>query len=168
MRPRLIWRLGLVGVALAAVPAGRLAAQEPLHDRPGLEELRRRVRERVAQRLRDELRLNDEQMRRLRATVGTYGRERRELEARQRALRSALADQLRPGVAAEPDSVARLMDELARTRVRYAETFGTEQAEMSAYLDPVQRARIALLRERLAERGRALRRRPFRQGAPPE
>lgn len=154
----------LVAMALLlAAPLARLSAQEPLRDRPRLEELRRRVRERVARRVQDELRLDDQQMRRLRTTVATFGGARRELESRQRSLREALAGQLRPGVAADPDSVAHLMRDLLDARVQVAESYRAEQAEMASYLDPVQRARIALLRERLAERG-GPRRRPLLEG----
>jgi len=163
MRRTWIWALALAAVTVPA-PA---AAQQPAPERPRLEELRRRVRERLAQRIQADLRLSDEQMSRLRVTVGTFGARRRELEARQLAIRTALAGQLRPGGAAAPDSVARLMDELADVRVRYAETYRAELDEMSGYLDPVQRARITLLRERLVERGREFRRRrPFLEGRP--
>ena len=163
MRRTWIWALVLAAVTMPA-PA---VAQQPVPERPRMEELRRRVRERLAQRIQADLRLSDEQMSRLRVTVGTFGARRRELEARQLAIRTALAGQLRPGGAAAPDSVARLMDELADVRVRYAETYRAELAEMSGYLDPVQRARISLLRERLVERGHEFRRRrPFLEGRP--
>lgn len=163
MRRTWIWALALAAVTVSA-PA---MAQQPAPERPRLEELRRRVRERLAQRIQADLRLSDEQMSRLRVTVGTFGARRRELEARQLAIRTALAGQLRPGGAAASDSVARLIDELAEVRVRYAETYRAELAEMSGYLDPVQRARITLLRERLVERGREFRRRrPFLEGRP--
>jgi len=121
------------------------------------------VRERVAARIQQELNLTPDQMRRLRGTVGTYAGRRRDLEARQRLLREALGGQLRPGVAPSPDSVARLTDQLMDVRVRYAESFRAEQREMAQYLDPVQRAKITLLRERLSNRARELhRRRPWR------
>jgi len=158
---RTLWGMALV-VTLAglAVPAH---AQEPAPGRPRVEELRRRVRERVAARIQRELNLTPDQMQRLRGTVGTYAGRRRDLEARQRLLREALGAQLRPGVAPSPDSVARLTDQLMDVRVRYAESFRTEQREMAQYLDPVQRAKITLLRERLSNRARELhRRRPWR------
>ena len=159
------WLFGILLVA--AAPAAR--AQAPGVDRPRLEQLRQRVRERYTERVRQELDLTDAQMQRLRATVGTYGAERRDMEAKQREVRAALAHQLGPGVAASRDSVARLTDELMALRVRYAESFRGEQAEMAKYLDPVQRAKITLLRERLLNRAREMRpRRPFmeRRGRP--
>jgi Spy/CpxP family protein refolding chaperone len=157
---RTLWVIALAVTFLGA--AGPAQAQEPAPGRPRLEELRRRIRERVAQRIQQELNLTPDQMQRLRTTVGTYAGRRRDLEARQRDLRIALGGQLRPGVAASPDSVARLTDELMDVRVRYAESFRAEQRELAQYLDPVQRAKITLLRDRLTNRAQELRhRRPF-------
>jgi chromosome segregation ATPase len=166
MRPLTVGMFAL-GILLAAAPA---RAQEPAPSRPRAEELRRRVRERLAERVRQQLDLTDDQMRQLRSTVGKFGGRRRDMEARQRSLREALAGELRPGVGASRDSVARLTDELMELRVRYAESFREEQAELARYLDPVQRARIMVLRERLVERGREFRgRRPFMdRRVPPE
>jgi hypothetical protein len=158
-------------MALVVTLAGLAApaqAQEPAPGRPRLEELRRRVRERVAERVQQELNLTPDQTRRLRATVGTYAGRRRELEARQRSLREALGGQLRPGLAASPDSVGRLTDELMEVRVRYAESFRAEQRELAQYLDPIQRAKLTLLRERLTNRAQELRRRrPFMERGGP-
>jgi hypothetical protein len=117
------------------------------------------VRERFAERVQQELDLNPDQMTRLRATAGTFAAQRRQLESRQRVLRDALAGQLRPGVAASQDSVARLTDSLLALRVRYVESLRTEQGEMAAYLDPVQRARLLVMRERLFDRAREFRHR---------
>ena len=157
MRYSTIWVLA--ALVTVAAPA---RAQEPAPTRPRLEELRRRVRERFAERIQQDLSLNADQMRQLRVTAGTFAGRRRDLEARQRALRNALAGQLRPGLAASPDSVARLTDELMALRVRYAESFRDEQAELAEYLDPVQRARLTILRDRLVQRAQDFRhRRPF-------
>jgi LTXXQ motif family protein len=134
-------------------------AQQSTPAPSGVEELRQRVRERLGERIREELKLSPDQMGRLRATVADYAGRRREMQARQRALRQALADQLRPGIAAIPDSVGRLTDELMTLRVSYAESFRAEQREMSKYLDPVQRAKLMLLRDRLQNRAQAFRRR---------
>jgi hypothetical protein len=157
---RALWGLALtitlVGVAAPA------QAQDTVPARPRLEELRRRVRERFAQRIQQDLRLSPDQVQRLRATVGTYAGRRRDLQVRQRDLRQALGGELRPGVAPSPDSVARLTDKLLDVRVRYAESFREEQRELARYLDPVQRAKLMLLRERLTNRAREFRRRrPF-------
>jgi len=157
-----IWALALVTFAAA----GPVRAQEPTPEsvpgRPRLEELRRRVRERYTERIQQELGLTGDQINRLRATTSTFAGRRREMEDHQRELRDALAGQLRPGIAASPDSVARLTDELMALRVRYAESFRSEQAELARYLNPIQRAKLTLLRERLLNRAQEFRRRrPF-------
>ncbi|MGN6392156.1 MAG: hypothetical protein ACTHM9_07920 [Gemmatimonadales bacterium] len=145
-------------VCLGAVtPAAR--AQQPTPAPSGVDELRQRVRARLGERIREELKLSPDQMGRLRTTVGEYAGRRREMQTRQRELRQALADQLRPGVAAIPDSVGRLTDQLMTLRVNYAESFRAEQREMSKYLDPVQRAKLMLLRDRLQNRAQEFRRR---------
>jgi hypothetical protein len=166
MRRSMVGALTLL-MTLAAAP---LHSQEPGAGRPRLEELRRRVRARFAERVQEDLSLTNDQMRQLRGTVGKFGVRRRDMESRQRTLREALAGQLRPGIAASPDSVARLTDELMGLRVHYAETFREEQAELARYLDPVQRARILVLRERLLERGKGPpgRRPLMERRAPPE
>ena len=59
--------VSIVSLAAVAAPA---RAQDSGQDRPRIEELRRRVRERLGQRIEQELKLSPDQMSRLRATVG--------------------------------------------------------------------------------------------------
>jgi hypothetical protein len=152
----------LLAVGLLLLGSAPVLGQDSGSVRPRAEELRRRIRERFADRIRQELQLSDEQMQQLRVTVGRYAGRRRDLEHYQAAVRNALSAELKPGVAASADSVSRLTDELMTLRVRYAESFREEQSELSKYLDPVQRARLTLLRDRLVNRAREFRgRRPF-------
>jgi len=153
MRTGMIWLMAL----LLSAGAGPAIAQDSAPARPRAEELRRRIRERFAERIQEDLQLTDGQMQRLRGTVGTYAGRRRELERRQAAVRRDLSAQLRPGIAASKDSVAKLTDELMALRVRYAESFRQEQSELATYLDPIQRARLTLLRDRLVDRAREFR-----------
>jgi chemotaxis protein histidine kinase CheA len=146
----------IVCLTVVTAPA---RAQQSTSEQPPTDQLRERVRERLGERVREELKLSPDQMTRLRNTVGDYAGRRRDMQARQRELRQALADQLRPGIAAIPDSVGRLTDDLMTLRVHYAETFRAEQREMSKYLDPVQRAKLMLLRDRLLNRAQEFRRR---------
>jgi hypothetical protein len=150
MRHAMIW----LTVMLVTVSTRPALAQDSAPTYPRAEELRRRIRERFAERIKEDLQLSDAQMQRLRTTVGTYAGRRRDMERRQSAVKSALIGQLRPGVAASSDSVAKLTDELMTLRVRYAESFRQEQAELATYLNPVQRARLTLLRDRLVNRAR--------------
>jgi hypothetical protein len=90
---RTLWVIALAVTFLGA--AGPAQAQEPAPGRPRLEELRRRIRERVAQRIQQELNLTPDQMQRLRTTVGTYAARRRR-QPRQRGAADGRADG-RPG-----------------------------------------------------------------------
>ncbi|MEO7985880.1 MAG: Spy/CpxP family protein refolding chaperone [Gemmatimonadales bacterium] len=143
--------------ALTALLATPLRAQDTTTAGPRAPVLRQRIEERFATRIKEQLKLNDDQMVRLRATSTKFGDRRRELEKRQLTVRRALAEQLRPGVAANRDSVARLTDDLVNGRVSYAETYKDELADLRTYLDPVQRAQLLAIRERLLRRAREFR-----------
>jgi Spy/CpxP family protein refolding chaperone len=146
----------VVVLALAATGLGTVSAQDPDTTRPRAQELRERIEERFAQRVQEQLGLTDEQTAKLRATSQTYGERRRVLESRERDLRLALTGQLRPGVAANQDSVARLTKALVDLRVDYARTWRDEMNDLS-YLSPVQRAQLYVMRDRLLQRVQEIR-----------
>jgi len=147
----------LAGLLLAASGTSRLAAQVQDEPPARAQELRQRIEDRFAARVQEELGLTDDQTSRLRTTAREYGTRRRDLEARERELRSALAGQLRPGVAADQDSVARVTQSLLDLKVTYAQTYRDEMADLSRYLTPVQRAQLFIMRERLMQRVKEIR-----------
>ena len=146
----------VVVLTFAAAGLGTISAQDPDTTRPRAQELRERIEERFAQRVQEQLGLTDEQTTKLRATSRQYGDRRRGLEARERDLRLALTGQLRPGVAANPDSVARLTKALLDLRVDYAKTWRDEMGDL-AFLTPVQRAQLYVMRDRLLQRVQEIR-----------
>ena len=152
-------RLVFAGLALVAVLVAPLAAQDSAAPGPRAPALRRLIEERFAARIQEQLGLSNEQMTKLRATTVKFGGRRRELEGRQLAIRRALALQLRPGTAANQDSVAQLTDDLLGGRVAYAQTFRDELSELKTFLDPVQRAQLMAMRERLLRRAQQFRER---------
>jgi hypothetical protein len=158
MRHAIVWLI--IGCLIA--PAG--TAQEPprVPDSARVDALRREVERRFGERVRMELALSDRQMEQLREHQGTFMRQRRELLLRQRDLRMALQQQMRPGVAADADSVGRLNEALRENRGRLFALEQDEEAKLSAFLTPVQVAQYRQLRERFVERVNELRRR----GAP--
>ena len=111
--------------------------------------MRAQIERRFTERVREELHLTDDQAARLRTTTQEYAKRRQDLRQRERTLRQALADQLRPGIAADDDSVARLTDELVGLRLHYVENLRDEFKDLSGFLAPVQRARFLVMRERL-------------------
>ncbi len=133
--------------------AAPLQAQEPVPGDTGRAgALRRLIEERFTARVQEELGLTDQQSSRLREVVWQYFGKRRAMEAEERRLRQALAAELRPGVAANQDNVARLTDQLLDLKVRYVQSYKDELRDQSAFLNPVQRAQYLILRERLLDR----------------
>ena len=165
-------RLLIVVAACLSAPAA-LAGQDTLHDPVRAARLREMVELRFGERMREELGLSDDQANRVRVVLGGLAAKRRGMEQDERRLRQALAHQLRPGVAANPDSVARLVDALTNHRVAYAQTFREEMRDLSAILSPVQRGQYLMMRDRLMQRilelqqGRSGEQPPFRPNRRP-
>jgi hypothetical protein len=151
---RMLQAMVLVSLAAGTGPA---VAQEPAVDPVRAERVRRMVEERFALQVKEQLGLTDDQAGRLRGAMAGIAGKRRDMERQERDLRQALNRQLRPGVAADADSVARLVDGLTEQRVAYAETFREEMREVAAILTPVQRGQYLLLRDRLMQRVQEIR-----------
>jgi uncharacterized protein YdiU (UPF0061 family) len=148
MRSRYLWSLALLLVPLSPVLAQQADSTAPRR----ADSLRHRIEERFGSRVQQELGLTNEQTTKLRATSQTYGTRRRELRERERTLREALSAQLQPGVAAKQDSVAKLTDAMIELKVASAQAARDEMKEYSKYLNPVQRARLLVMRERFSHR----------------
>jgi LTXXQ motif family protein len=147
MRKYLLWSLFLF-----AAPISSAAAQRPDSGPARPDSLRQRIEERFAARVQKELGLTNEQTTKLRATSQQFGGRRRELHDRQRQLYDDLAAQLKPGVAAKQDSVAKLTDAMIELRLNAAQLARDEMRDVSKYLNPVQRARLFMMRDRLVHR----------------
>jgi hypothetical protein len=141
-------------VLLVLVPA--LAAQNPRRDPgrgPGQAQwLRQQVLARWRARVRTELQLTGDQAAKLQATEDHFFARRRDVAERQRFVVQGLREQLQPGVAANPDSVRRLMDARDQNRAEVAQIEQDEDKEIAGYLSPVQHARYQLMRQRFQER----------------
>lgn len=141
------WFVMLVlGAAVASPAAAQRGTGEPR------QALQRRIEDLFVQRVTEELGLSPGQAERLRGTAVQMFQRRRALEAETRRLNQLLARQLRPGIAAEQDSVAHMTDSLVSLRVAYARLYQEEEVELARYLTPVQRAQYYVLRERLLQR----------------
>jgi Spy/CpxP family protein refolding chaperone len=150
---RLEWFL-MAGLVLAATP---LQAQDEAGDSAQAAEIRQQIETRFGQQIQAALGLTDEQAVKLRSTFQVYNPKRRALESEERAIKRGLQAQLRPGIAANSDSVAKLVTRLLAGKVAYAQTFVDEDREMATYLTPVQRAQFQVMRERLLARIEQLR-----------
>ncbi len=145
---RIVWVL-LVAVAGFS---GRAMAQDDGDDSPEAVRMRQQIETRFGAQVQEMLGLTDQQATQLRATLGTYAPKRRAMEREERGIKRALQAQLRPGIAANSDSVGRLVDRLLDLKVQYVKSFVDEDKDMTKYLTPVQRAQFLVMRERLMAR----------------
>jgi hypothetical protein len=152
---RRVWILFalLAGLSMPAV------AQEPLdeQDTTGAELLRQEIERRFADRVRQNLGLNDDQMTKLRATNERYGPRRRQLIREWLGYELALRRQMRPGVAANSDSVRIYMDGQQRVRAAQLALDQDVDKEMASYLTPVQRAQYHMMWRNFLQRVNELR-----------
>ena len=132
----------LLAFALTTSPLAAQARQDP-------ERLREQVVQRFLENYRTQAGLTDEQYGKLEAVVRRQWQARREMQERERDIVTALQSQLRPGVAADRDSVTRLLDQLSALQRERVERLESEQEDVKAFLDPVQRAQLVLAWARL-------------------
>lgn len=142
---RLLWVL-----LLLAPPV--LTAQDPQDTSHEAQRLRQRILLRWHERVRQDLNLSSDQEAKLQDTEGRFTMRRREIAGRQRAINEALRGQLQPGVAANSDSVRKLMEARDRNRRTLADLDQDENKEMGSYLNPVQHARYQMMREQMRRR----------------
>ena len=136
----------LVSLALVAVLAAPLSAQEPQMRR---QMLREQVMERFMVNLRTQAGLNDEQLERVRATFREGAEFRSALSMQERDVWQALEGQMRPGVAADADSVDALLERVLELREERSARDRAEQEVFAEFLTPVQRAQVMMAWHRL-------------------
>ncbi|MDP3908999.1 MAG: hypothetical protein Q8Q14_01285 [Gemmatimonadales bacterium] len=146
-------RLSMSVVFAVIAPLSVLAAQEPRQrDTTEAGRLRGQIEQRFRQRVQEQLQLTPDQATKLQASQERFGIRRRELGRQQMERRRALEGQMQPGVAANADSVRKLMDAIHGGRAELLKIDQDEDRELAGYLTPVQRARLGLMRERLHRR----------------
>jgi len=176
-------RVTLAALVLA-LAAPVLAAQSPVNEgrpldtdsppmwrrgmRPGAdpaqaERLRQLVEERWGRIVQDRLALSDQQMDRVRTATRAHQDRRRDIGRRRMDMERAIGQQMQPGVAANQDSLSRLLDRMARLRVEEAQSDEQLNRDLG-FLTPVQRAQFFMMSRRFEERLREIRER--RLGGP--
>src|SRR6266508_1475546 len=139
----------LFGLAVVVAPV--LGAQQP-SDTNEAGRLRTQIESTFTRRVQQDLNLSPDQATKLRATQERFGTRRREVMQQQLARRQALENQMQPGIAANSDSVRKLMDGIQTGRADILKIEQDQDREMAAYLTPVQRARYQQMRERFMQR----------------
>ena len=160
---RRVWILAALLVGLSLPVAAQDASDD--QDTTGAELLRQEIENRFAERVRENLGLNDDQMKKLKATHEKYGPRRRQLTREWLGYELALRGQMRPGVAANSDSVRVYMDGQQRVRGQQLALDQEVDKEMAGYLTPVQRAQYHMMWRNFLQRVNELRQgRPNRFG----
>lgn len=162
-------------LALAALVAVPAAAQQPDSEAPApaapeqqlppaqRQLLEARLRERIAQVVKTQLQLTDDQMRQLQEVNARYEQQRRQLVQQEQYLRLSLRAQLALGDQADQSKVSGYIDQLAQIQQQRLEIFRHEQADLSHFMTPVQRAKYAALQEQLRRRIAEMRQRIIQQ-----
>ncbi|MGI8619012.1 MAG: hypothetical protein ACR2L6_07965 [Gemmatimonadaceae bacterium] len=147
--------IGIAGLLLASNPASAQARPGQPRDSAGTQRraaLERQVRQRIAVMVKERLQLSDAQAQQLQESEGQFELRRRDLMQREQGLRRDLRQQLSPGVAADQQRVASLLDQIMavhRDRVTMTEQ---EQRDLARFLTPVQRAMYLGLQGELRNR----------------
>ena len=152
----------VLGLAVILAPGGGLSAQRDSVRAPSdsaqAEQLRTQIEQRFTQRVQQELSLTNDQTAKLKDTQERFGPRRRALIQQQMQRRRALEQQMQPGVAANQDSVRKLMQGLDAGRLEMVRIQQDESKELGNFLNPVQQYRYNQMRERLMARVGEMRR----------
>lgn len=159
-------RFSALLIALTVVTAVSAVSQEA----PGPERLRQQVMQRLLETYRAQAGLTPQQEVRFREVFQQSLRQRQESQRREQELWRALEGQMRPGFAANPDSLTKLMDGILAARGAHLDQIRAEQRDYATFLNPVQRAQLFIMWERFQRQVEQVqqRRRMEQRGPPPE
>jgi Spy/CpxP family protein refolding chaperone len=149
--------LGLAVILAPGLAAQRDSARQS-SDSAQAQQLRTQIEQRFSQRVQEELKLTNDQTAKLKDTQERFGPRRRTLMQQQMQRRRALEEQMQPGIAANQDSVRKLMQGLDAGRLEMVRIQQDESKELGNYLTPVQQWRYNQMRERLMQRVGQMRR----------
>ncbi|MGD2071641.1 MAG: hypothetical protein PVI57_23455 [Gemmatimonadota bacterium] len=170
LRPHPYGTVALLALLLAA-PAG-LAAQQRGGPPGQREELQRRLQTRFGQIVSRQLGLEREQQQELSRVLREGAQERRDLLAREQALRVRLRAQGSILPTAEPaplmpeEQAREVLAEMRAIREAEANLRASEEARLLEILTPAQLVRFYAVREQLNQRIRRLQQGPMRGGGP--
>ena len=130
-----------IGFVLLALGGAPVIAQNPPVRR---QQLQQQVVQRFMTNFKGQAGLSDAQFERFQGIIRRSFQERSELMRRERDLWVALEGQMRPGVAANADSVDALIDGILAVQEERTRQARAEQDEYADFLTPVQRAQLTL------------------------
>jgi hypothetical protein len=145
----------------APLPPGQMRLRMMRQQAPNPDQaamIRAQIEERFGQAIKNRLGLSDQQMERLRTVSRANEDRHRDYGQREADMFRAVMDQMKPGVAANQDSVGRLLEGIAALRVQRAQSDQQELRELAQFLNPLQRAQLLVMRQQMMNRVEAIRR----------
>lgn len=147
-----------VAVVTLGILASPLAAQQP-QGRANREALRQMVIQRFLQTFHDQAGLTADQDQKFRDVFRQAMQQRQYVQQQEQALWRALEGQMRPGVAANADSVTKLLDGIIAQRAAQVDLLRSENQQLAQFLSPVQRAQFAIMWEHFQQQVQEIMRR---------
>lgn len=159
--------LGLATTFLAAMPLSTSAAQRETRG-GGMPraQMERTLQRRLANLLRTQLGLNDEQMRQLSDVNQRFDQQRRELMRRELLTRRGLRAEVLRGDSAEAPRIEQLLTDQFRIERERIDLTEAEQRDLAKFLTPVQRAKYLGVQEQMRREMDQLRLRMMPPGIP--
>jgi len=111
----------------------------------------------MAQVMRTQLGLNDDQVRRLQATNRRFESQRRELFERERRVRIELRAAIEIGDSTQDARIAPLLDQTIQLQRQRLDLQEAEQKELATFLSPLQRAKLYGFEEQMRRRVQEMR-----------
>ena len=159
-------KAGLVMAVLAAAPLSTSDAQQRGREgRQNREQLEARFRTRLANLLRTQLGLNDEQMRQLSEVNQRFDLQRRAIIRREMGTRRSLREEVLKQDSADAGRIDQLIADQFRIERERIDLTEAEQRELGKFLTPSQRARYLGVQEQIRREMDQMR---FRGGTPPD
>jgi hypothetical protein len=154
--------LAAIAVGTIAEPAAAQNRPQPPRDAAQRDTLEARVRQRMALMLRNQLGMNDEQIRRFQATNRRFEAQRVAMFNQEREVRGELRELIEGGDTTQHQRIGTLLDRTIQLQRQRIDSHEAEQKELATFLNPVQRARLYGIEEQLRRRMEGL-----REGPPP-
>jgi hypothetical protein len=149
--------------AAAALALGSATALTAQQTRPGADSanaaLQARVRQRLAEVVKQRLGLTDDQVRQLAAVNASYEGRRHDLMVSERQARVTIRQELKRGQSADQKAVDAALSELFKTQRTRIDLAEQEQRDLAKFMQPAQRAGYLALQEQLRRRVEQMRQR---------
>ncbi len=138
-----------IGMVVLFATAFSFAAMAQQNER---QRLRQQIVNRFMQNYRAQAGLTDQQFERFREITMESMRRRTAVQQRERMFWRALEAQMRPGIAADQDSVSALIDSLLATQRQLGDLAAGDRQTYAEFLSPVQQAQLLLDMRRFLQR----------------